>query len=309
MNPQNRRRAVALVDDLVILAVVCGLGFGLVQARKLFAPAKPKAEIQQTDAAVAAAQKAAEDARRAAAELSQKLDAATKAQAEKDAAEKARQQSAAGFVAGAQLALIADPAPTIQSRVAKTMVDDAAKTLDPATAAQLREMTALVRDLIAANATTSAELSAKEAEAAQARAAAEQAKAAAAAAGQQLQAKTAEVESLTTLTQTQATAARGLSQKIVEWSQDSVTGWGRFRAALWLCALLAAAAIGISIKLRGVARTKDDLVALGEHTKAEVLKLAGPEIHAAVEKSQEAWKQGDIRLDAAIAAAKAKLRL
>ena len=88
-----------------------------------------------------------------------------------------------------------------------------------------------------------------------------------------------------------------------------MTDWGRFLAALWLCALLAAAAIGISIKLRGVARTKDDLVALGEHTKAEVLKLAGPEIHAAVEKSQEAWKQGDIRLDAAIAAAKAKLRL
>lgn len=291
----HSRRAAAIIDDLIIIALIGGSIFGTIQLRKIFSPAKPVAAITATDDAVKKAQSAAEAATAAAA-------AAEKARAEQSAASAAQSQAVAGYVAGAQIALSADPAPNLQSRVAKVMVDDAAKTGAPVDAATLRAMTQIVRDLLAQNATTSAALQQQEAETAQIRATLAQKNAA-------LDSALKDNVTLATTAQTAAAAAKALSAKNLAWATDNETAWQRVRAALWLIALLTAAALLIAVRLRGVTKVKDDLVALGEHTLATVEKTAGPAARATVEEAQKIWKEGDMKLDAALAATKAKLRL
>ena len=79
------------------------------------------------------------------------------AQAKLEAAHKDQIQAVAGNVTGAKIALESDPSPSLQSKIAELMVDNALDVTGPATSEQVKKFTTLVKELAEANAQLAAE--------------------------------------------------------------------------------------------------------------------------------------------------------
>ena len=138
---------------IVILAIVGVAGYGVIQIKDALAPSRPAKAVAALDvsaqASFVASQKAQAD-----------LQAAIKADQAKYDAEKAKEQQASGFNAGVGIALNSEPNPSINVRVASTLQAEVAKTLDPASAAQVANDQVIIAQLRASNNTTSIALAA-----------------------------------------------------------------------------------------------------------------------------------------------------
>lgn len=156
MNNRNIRGAIPLIA-LVWVLIAGGSGYAGLKIWQAFSPNQHKKEVVAVDAqAQAVASQSADNEAKLAAALASDQSAL--------AAEKKREQDAAGFVAGASIALAGENNPTVGVQVATKMVSDAAQTLDPATTAQNAQFAAMVADMKAKNAQLTAALQAKEAE-------------------------------------------------------------------------------------------------------------------------------------------------
>ena len=147
---QNRTRS-GVVDPvtLVVIAVFATLvvagGGTLKSAFSIFSSdSKQKQEAVVLTTDVAATQKAQAEADAARAQ-------AAAVQAALDAQKKERQDTAHGFVVGAQFALAKEAKPSLNVVVASTLLEDAHRAMDPLGQAQIDEMQNLVARLTSEN--------------------------------------------------------------------------------------------------------------------------------------------------------------
>lgn len=136
MKTPNIRGAVPIIVVAYVL-LTGAAGYGGLKIWQAFSPNQHKAEVVAADTqaqAVAAQARAEQD----------RLAAALAADQAALAAEKKREQDAAGFIAGAGIALAGEVNPSASVQVAAKLVSDAGATLDPATQAQIAQFKEIV---------------------------------------------------------------------------------------------------------------------------------------------------------------------
>lgn len=202
---RRSRSAFATITLVIVLALVGAVGFAGLQFKEAFAPSRPIKAVATLDVSAQttaiAAQKSQTD-----------LQAALAADQAALAAEKAKAQAASGFNAGVGIALSGEPNPSINVRVASTLQGEVAKTLDPASAAQIANDQTIITQLKASNNTTSAALAATQQERDQALETAKVAAAKAKVSDDKAQLSAAQNVTLSTQTQT-------LADKLKVWSE------------------------------------------------------------------------------------------
>jgi hypothetical protein len=106
-------------------------------------------------------------------------------------------------------------------------------------------------------------------------------------------------------------ATTGKAEKLAAdnktWADNEQTWWGRLKAAVILGGVLLIVIIGISIKLFGVVKTKDNTVALIEQMKGWV--ASGVKDVGELKAKMKEWNGGDTSQENAIAKTKTKLLL
>lgn len=213
---KNNKKAFTALAVAVIILVVGLVGYGVVEVKKAFAPSKPKQEVTQLDQIAIAAQQAAKDTQ---AKLQKDIDDHIAAMA----AEKAKEQKAAGFNNGVGQALGTEQNPSINVKIAKTLQTQVAQTLDPATQAQIDEFQGIIKELQASNDQTSAKLQDAIKDRDAAKEAATEAIHKAAISDDQAKLAAQKSEELSTKTEIQ-------SGQLKKWADDNITLLGRLKA-------------------------------------------------------------------------------
>jgi len=294
---------------IVVLALING---GQYAFHKLVEPGRNKKVAEaaaQTAADAQAKAKAAEETAKAA-------EAAAKKAQEDVAKERALRdqidQNASGFVEGAIIAHEADPAPSQADVVALGLLESARQALgQPLTEQQRAFWKKTVAGLIAKNAEAEAKVRQLTEQAAADRAALTEVKARAIASETEAAALTTQVREQSEKLVKATSETEKLTSRNREWAEGQQTLWGRFKAFLWLTAIVVVLLIivvgWISIKFRGVSQTLHDSVALGEHLKSIATTAVGDA--KAVEEKIENWWENDTKAKSAHQRVKSLLRL
>ncbi len=293
------------LEVAVALVVLAGAGYLYTQ---VFAPGRNKkgADRAATSADVAEQQAA-----------QHKITAEAVAAAVKDisvthakelAVHEEMEHNAANFSAQARAVLQADPAPSEYTIVAIGLLDSVETSLGVQfTDAQRKAFVDRVVPLIKHNAEVEAALAKEKADAAAVAASRD---------AEHQRALAAETQGLA-LVATNSNQAKELAASTAKSSQlaDANKAWadreqtllGRLKAAAVLGVLLILVIGGISIKLFGVAKTRDNTVAFVEYMKK--IALEGVKDATDLKTKMTAWYDGDIKAQAAVAKVKEKLRL
>lgn len=149
--------AFTTVALVLVLAIVGVMGYAGLQFKEALSPSRPTKAVATLDASAQATSVAAQKAQA-------DLQAALTADQANLAAEKAKEQQASGFNAGVGIALNGESNPSINVRVASTLQGEVAKTLDPASAAQIANDQTIIAQLKATNNTVSVALAATQQE-------------------------------------------------------------------------------------------------------------------------------------------------
>lgn len=302
---------------VLILAVTGGASLLSYNYGKKSAEVKNTAEIKDLSVTSQKANEAAEAAQA-------KLTLATKAHADAVASTRAKEQAAAGFIAGTKIALDHEPTPSIHVRIAKVMNENAGKSFDTVTAAQLKEFEEIIKDLTDKNDTTSLALQTKVAEADVLKVNETSARKAAAEAELKAAEASNQVVALTDKVKTQAGHLVELTNNNKTF-MDRVKTWAIVLALLWIASialpLLAKAfpilqplasvfgaiwAPGVQAVAAGAKKLSTDMVALHEYVKEEMAEDLGPDKVAALKAKVKKWWDGDIEGQHAVEKIKAE---
>jgi hypothetical protein len=301
------------------LVYICLGLFGLWQVKTILKPSKPTTQVVQLDNSAELAKQEAIAANKSAAEAKAATAAAVLAHQKEMEAAKAKEQAAAGFVAGADMSLAGEANPSINVRVAKIMVADAGRTLDPATSEQIKQMSAIIKELIDANATTSAKLIQAEGAALLSKQQAADATAKAAEADSVAKAKTTEAKDATAKVAVLTTDVAEKSAGLRKWAEDNTSLLQRITALAILSGLLLTGLGFVYVKFRGAANSAKDAAAFAVDLKTKAVAVASKiegvteedlaSFTAGIEAHAASWWADDPKAKTAFEAIKAKLRL
>jgi hypothetical protein len=292
--------------EAAAVAVLIGLVGYLYMS--VFAPGRNKKEADKIAAATATADAQAQTAKAQA--LATQV-AATQAQlehAKELALRDQMDQNAASFSAQAKAVLEADPKPSQYTIVALGLMDSVETSLGVQfTAAQRAAFVARVVPLLAHNAEVEAQLAQEKTNAAALAAGRDAEHARAVAADAHVTQLATDLSKTNTALATTTGKAEKLAADNKTWADNEQTWWGRLKAAVILGGVLLIVIIGISIKLFGVVKTKDNTVALIEQMKGWV--ASGVKDVGELKAKMKEWNGGDTSQENAIAKTKTKLLL
>ena len=293
---------------LEIAAAVAIVGLVGYLYMSVFAPGRNKKVADKIAVATATANTQAQEAKKEAVEVKAAASEAATAHAKEISLRDQMDQNAASFSAQAKAVLAADPKPSEYTLVAMGLLDSVETSLGVQfTVAQRQAFVARVVPLLQHNAEVEAQL-AQEKAASAALAAGKEAEHGRAVAADTHVTQLATQLSVTngSLADTSAKAA-SLAKDNKAWADNEQTWIGRAKAAAVLGILLILIILGVSVKLFGVTKTRDNTVAFVEHMKK--LALEGVKDAADLKAKMTAWYDGDIKAQAAVAKVKEKLRL
>jgi type II secretory pathway pseudopilin PulG len=301
----SHKRGMTGLEVAVAVAVVGLCGYLYTQ---VFAPGRNKKVADKTAVATAAAQQQAQEAKKEAEGVKVAATEAAAAHAKEIALRDQMDQNAAAFSAQAKAVLAADPKPSEYTLVAMGLLDSVETSLGVQfTAVQRAAFVARVVPLLQHNAEVEAALATEKANAAALAAGKEAEHAHAVASDVHVQQLATQLENKTgELTKT-AIKAASLAQSNAAWANNEQTLWGRIKALVVLGVVLILVILGVSIKLRGVVKTKDTTVALVEKIKEWV--AAGVKDVSDLKAKMKEWNGDDPSHEKAIATTKEKLRL
>ncbi|MFA6288506.1 MAG: hypothetical protein WC661_14075 [Opitutaceae bacterium] len=313
MNFRSTRGEITLILLFALGTAVAGYFAG-----KTLTKLEQKKEL---DAHAAAARDAADQAKAAHTALEQ----ANAANAKAIAADKDKEKAAAGFVKGTDLALAAEPTPSIHVRIAQTLNKSAADILPPADSAQIEEFKKIIAELVAKNTTMSDALTQKQQEAGALKAVAEKSEQDAATANRKALEASGKVVDLTDTVQQQAAQIRQLAgENSSLW--DKIKTGVFILGGLWLASLVLPVAAkafpalqplaavfgavwspGVQLISSGAKTLTNDMVALHEYVKGEFAKKSTQQEIADFKNKVKQWWDGDVNAQSEIEQVKSRI--
>ena len=217
-------------------------------------------------------------------------------------------KNAASFSAQAKAVLQADPNPSQYTLVAIGLLDSVESSLGIEFTPQQRKVFIdRVVPLIQHNAEVEAQLASEKAKSAALAAVKDAVEQRAKAAEDSGKLLVGQNKDLAGRLVTVSTKTASLTAKNKEWADNEQSLLGRIKALIGLAVLLVVVVVGISIKLLGVTKTRDNGIALVEQMKKWAIEAG----HNATDLKQKMtdWYENDTKAQAAVAKVKAKLRL